>query len=189
MSNKEPRYYSPGAFTKVLFEMAYMSVKFTKELKLISKKFRSDIMLAVTYVNGCRICSYVHTRELLREGATKEQLKPLLEGSFADLDTNETTALIFAQHYADTRGEYDPEAFYTVKKQYGKDVAIGILATVKLIMFGNLNGIAFGNLWDRIRFRKIKNPNILTDLYNAFSPIVLLPLFLIASLFRRKQEY
>jgi len=189
VSYKEPRYYSPLAFTKILFEMAYMSVKYKKELKLISKKFRSNIMLAVTYVNGCRICSYVHTKTLLQEGVTNEQLKPLLEGTFTNLDTEETSALIFAQHYADARGQYDSEAFRTVKKQYGDDVAMGILASVKLIMFGNVNGIALGNIWDRIRLKKAKKTNILTELYNAFSPILLLPVFLFINIFRRKLAF
>ncbi len=181
----EPRYFSPAQFNRILFDMAGMAVKHKKQLKLISKKFRSDIMLAVTWVNGCRVCSYFHTQVLLKEGVSSAELKPLLEGTFGDFDSEETTALLFAQHYADTGGNYEAETFNQVKKQYGEEKAIGILATVKMIMFGNVNGIALGNLWDRIRFRKVKYGKILTDLYNAFSPVVLLPVFLVISVFRK----
>lgn len=183
----EPRYFSPTQFNRILFDMAYMAVKYKKQLKLISKKFRSDIMLAVTWVNGCRVCSYYHTQVLLKEGVSEDEMKPLLEGTFGDFDTDETTALLFAQHYADTGGDYDGEAFDEVKRKYGEDKAFGILATVKMIMFGNVNGIALGNLWDRIRFRKVKQGKFFTDLYNAFSPVVLLPVFMGSNLFREKK--
>ncbi len=189
MTATEPRYYSPKAFTRILFDMAFMLVKYKRQIKLISKKFRSDIMLAVTYVNGCRVCSYYHTQVLLKEGATGAELKPLLDGTFADLDTEETAALIFAQHYADARGEYDPEAFVTIKEYYGDETAVGILAAVKMIMFGNVNGIALGNLWDRLHFRKPGNSKLLTDLYNAFSPVVLFPILLAANIFRKPLEF
>ncbi len=184
MPISEPRYFSPFQFNRILFDMAYMAVKHKKQLKLISKKFRSDIMLAVTWVNGCRVCSYYHTQVLLKEGISSDELKLLLEGTFGDFDSEETTALLFAQYYADTGGTYEAEAFEQLKKQYGEEKAIGILATVKMIMFGNVNGIALGNLWDRMRFRKVKHGSFFTDLYNAFSPVVLLPVFLVISVFR-----
>ncbi len=186
MPANEPRIYSPAAFIRILLDMSHMAVKHGRQIKLISKKFRSHIMLAVTYVNGCRVCSYYHTQVLLKEGASPDDIKPLLEGTFDDLETDETTALLFAQHYADTRGVYDPEAYRALQTVYGEEVSTGILGTIKMIMFGNVNGIALGNLWDRLRLKKTVKSSLFYDLFNGLSPVILVPVFMAVSALRRK---
>ena len=45
---------------------------------LISPDFRERLMLAVTAVNGCRYCSYAHTRAALKGGLSREEISGLL---------------------------------------------------------------------------------------------------------------
>ncbi|MBN2877181.1 MAG: carboxymuconolactone decarboxylase family protein [Bacilli bacterium] len=187
MKYNEPRYFSAKTFNHTILEATYMMVKHHKELGLINKKFRSNIMLAVTYVNGCKLCSYYHTNVLIKSGASEEELKSMLDGSFKELESNETKALLFAEHYADVNGLYDPETFDALIKYYGKEIAIGILASIKLIMFGNMNGISWGNLWQWIRFRKPPNAKFWNDLYIAISPVFLMPAGILINLFRKKK--
>ncbi len=186
---KDNRFFSVKQATSILFDATYMMAKYGKFLKKISKKFRSNIMLAVTNVNGCRYCSYYHTQELIKEGATTEEMQALMDGSFKDIEAHETLALVFAQHYADADGNYDKDAFKKVVEYYGKDTAYGIMATIKLIMFGNMNGISIGNLVDRIKFKKPSNSKFFTDLYNGLFAYVLLFIFLIINLFRKRKEF
>jgi len=68
-------------------------------------------MLAVTRVNGCRYCSWFHTRVAIKEGISKTEIHSLLGGKFEDADEDEMLALIYAQHYADTVGSIYGIAF------------------------------------------------------------------------------
>ena len=189
MKDLEPRYFTLKEYVKVLYDATYMMTKYKQYLKLIDSKFNSNIMLAVTYVNGCKICSYYHTKELLKSGASDEELKSMLDGSFKDLKKEDTKALLFAEHYADAKGDYDKESFSKLIDEYGKDMAYGIMATIKLIMFGNISGISLGNMKERFKFKKPQNSKPLTDLSILLSTIILMPLFIIISLFRKRKEF
>lgn len=120
------------------------------------------------------LCSYYHTQELIKGGASRDEMKLLLDGAFSEVDSEKVLALTFAQHYADAGGAYDKSVFTKVVDHYGKDTAYGIMAATKLIMVGSLNGISLGNLWDRIRFRKPAHAKLLTDLNNGLFAYLLL---------------
>lgn len=183
---KEPRYFTPKQFNKIAFEASHAIVKYRKYMKLIDKQFRSQIMLAVSQVNSCGICSYLHTKNYLKSGATDEELEFLLVG---DYNKEEALALLFAQHYAETLGDYDKETLDKVVDHYDKDKTLGILASIKIIMFGNTNGIAITNLGKRLTFRRVKNSKFLTELYNGLLAYLIFPIFLIINLFKKRKPY
>jgi len=72
--------------------------------KVMSSEFIERIMLAVTEVNGCEVCSYAHTKIALEQGMSEEEIGKLLSGDTEDIPAEEAPAIFFAQHYADTRG-------------------------------------------------------------------------------------
>jgi len=185
----EARYFTVKQFNRITYGAAHVIVKYRKYMRLIDKVFRSQIMVAVSSVNKCRVCSYVHTKGLIKSGISNEELKDILDGSFENLTEEISLALIFAQHYADQVGKYDQEAFNKIIDYYGKEYAYGIMTTIKIIMFGNTNGIALTNLSNRLRFKKVKNAKFLTDLYNGFAGYVLLPFFIIINLFTKKKTF
>jgi nucleoside-specific outer membrane channel protein Tsx len=117
------------------------------------------------------------------------ELKSLLEGNYDEVDPYQVKALLFAEHYADVTGDYDSNAFDTIKQYYGNEIAIGILASIKLIMFGNMNGISLGNILNRVRFKKISNSRFFTDIYNGIIAYLLVPIMIFINLFRSRIEY
>ena len=90
------------ALYKGLRTMKYMMRN--KKSKQIDQNFIERIMLAVTQVNGCEICSYGHTKLALEQGMSNKEIQMLLSGNTEGIPSEEATAIFFAQHYADNRG-------------------------------------------------------------------------------------
>ena len=118
----------------------------SRRMVILSKAFTEKIMLAVTQVNGCRYCSWFHTRVALKEGISKTEIHNLLGGEFEGVDEDELLALLYAQHYADTGGKPEEESRENLYEAYGKERARGIEASIKAITVGNIYGIVFGSL-------------------------------------------
>lgn len=106
----------------------------------ISPEFRERIMLAVTSVNVCRYCSFMHTLLARKEGLPSEEVRELLEGAVGPAPDEETEALLFAQHWAETRGVPELEARQKLVDTYGEDKARAIEVAIRAIMFGNYTG-------------------------------------------------
>ena len=54
-------------------------------------------MLAVTAVNGCRYCSYYHTKQALKSGITAKEINSLLAGDVANCPQDEAVAVAYGQ--------------------------------------------------------------------------------------------
>lgn len=184
---KEPRYFTIKQFNRITFRAAHALVKLRKERKMLPKSLQKQIMLAVSEVNSCRVCSYVHTKSLLKEGATQEELDLLFKDNFSNLTAKEAHALLFAEHYADTLGKYDTETITVLRRYYTAQEVAGIIATIRIIMFGNANGINLTNFVNRFRFKRNKNSKLGTELYNGFFAYILFPLFLLINIFVPKR--
>lgn len=184
--NTNSRIFTIKEFFGIFDQAVYAATKYRSELKLISKNFESHIMLAVSEVNGCRICSYVHTKHALETGTSKEELTQFLSGNLDAVDKDEAAALLFSQHYADEHGEFHAEAFQRVIDTYGSSKAYGILATIKMIMFGNALGITQGFFTDRFKGKRNPDSKLWNELSVLLSPIVLLPIGLVKNSFKKK---
>lgn len=146
--------------------------------KLISTHLQERLMLAVTEVNGCGVCSYAHTKWALEAGMKKEEIDNLLSGDLKDAPEEELNAILFAQHYADMRGEVDKNMWNLLIKEYGKVKAMGILATIKMIMAGNALGIPYSSFTDRF---KGKTGSDLSLGYEISVLLLMIPMFLTAA--------
>lgn len=122
--------------------------------------FMERIMLAVTEVNGCALCSYYHTRVSLEHGMSAGEIKSMLGGEFADAPEAELPAILFAQHYADTRGKPSKLAWERVLEVYGETGAYGVLAATRMIMMGNAFGIVWGSFFSRFRGKADPRSNL-----------------------------
>lgn len=76
----------------------------TKKNKILSDQLIERIMLAVTEVNGCAFCSYAHTKMALETGIKDKEIQNMLMGINDDVPKKEMAAVVFGQHYADSRG-------------------------------------------------------------------------------------
>jgi AhpD family alkylhydroperoxidase len=146
---------------------------------MMSKAFQERIMLAVTYVNGCRYCSYFHTSLALKEGMSRDEIQHLLSGEFSDAPAAEVVALAFAQHYAETTGYYDTDAYQRVVDEYGAQLARYIRASIRMIMFGNVYGLMFDALQSRLRGKPFPGSTLWQELGGVFGIIVFIPAILI----------
>ncbi len=117
--------------------------------ELISPALQERLMLAVTAVNGCRYCSYFHTKQALKSGITAEEISHLLAGDVADCPGNEAVAVAYAQHWAESDGHPDPEAVQRLQQTYGHERTEAIHSILRMIRMGNL----LGNSWDYLIYR------------------------------------
>lgn len=106
-------------------------------------------MLAVTVVDGCRYCSYFHTKRALKSGITAEEISNLLSGDVANCPQDEAVAVIYAQHWAESDAHPDPEAVKRLQQTYGGEKAEAIHLMLRMIRMGNL----LGNSWDYLIYR------------------------------------
>ena len=118
---------------------------------VLDKQFKERIMLAVTEVHSCDMCSYAHTKLALSSGMTNDEIKKLLTGDLTSAPEDELKAIMFAQHYAESRGNPDNDSWVSVVREYGRDKSIAILGSIRDIMVGNSLGIPLGSLKNRIK--------------------------------------
>ncbi len=117
--------------------------------RLISATFRERLMLAVTAVYGCRYCSYLHAKQGLKSGLEQEEAAALLSGSLETCPPEETVALLYAQHWAESNANPDAEALRKLEDTYGTEKAKAINLLLRMVRVGNLAG----NLWDYFLYR------------------------------------
>lgn len=182
------RIFDIQEFWRITDMAMFSAIRRHRQLALIDRNFRSHIMLAVTEVNGCKYCSYLHTKQALASGSSAEQLTAFSCGKLDLLDPQQVPALLFAQHYADVSGSFDEEAYASIEKEYGVDRAQGILAAIRMISFGNANGIALTLLMDRLKGIRYEDSRFLTDLTVFVGPVLMIPVLLIRNLFPRRMD-
>lgn len=169
--------YSTGEFYTVLYN-GLRTMKHLKQAKkdgLLGQEFIERIMLAVTEVNGCEMCSYAHTNWALEAGLSGEEIEQLLAGSADGTPPDELPAILFAQHYADKKGHADKEAWERVMELYGPDKALGILGAVREIMIGNVYGAVASAFSSRFKGKPYKNSNVFKEVGMLLSILVLFP--------------
>jgi AhpD family alkylhydroperoxidase len=151
MKFKKRTYKNPCAFFKDLWFLTKNSGKIRKTMKsgIISPEFRERLMLAVTAVNGCKYCSYYHSKQALKTGLTQEEIDLLLAGSIANCPEDEEIALIYAQYWAEANARPDADAVSKLIEVYGDEKAEAIDIVLHMIRLGNLSG----NTWDYFLYR------------------------------------
>jgi AhpD family alkylhydroperoxidase len=155
---------------------------------LMSPALRERLMMAVTEVNGCAMCSWYHVRVALETGLEAEEIHRMLAGELRDVPDAEITAVLFARHYADTRGKPDSAAWDKLKTQYGKDAALAMLGAIRGIMLGNAIGIPAGSLLRRFgvkRFRTDPRSTLFYELAVLLSGVVFMPIALLHAIAAR----
>jgi len=151
---------------------AALHAAFSKARKEIDGEFQERIMFAVTEVNGCEVCSYYHTQVALEKGMTEEEIQMLLSGNYETIPTDESTAILFAQHYADTRGFPSEKSWEKLIETYGKAKADQILSYIQIMMMGNVMGIPLSAFKNRLKGNPTENSNLAYELLMMVLPIV-----------------
>jgi AhpD family alkylhydroperoxidase len=180
----EKRIYRPRTLIADLKEMlTHMDdLRAAARADRVDRAFAERIMLAVTEVNGCRYCSYGHTRAALHAGVTEEELQSLKIGDFDSLPDEQRVALLFAQHYAEQGGHPDPEARERLVATYGEETASDILAYIRMITLGNLLGNTFDAILSRFAGRPAEDSSLLSEIAVLLLVVLFVPLGLVIAL-------
>jgi AhpD family alkylhydroperoxidase len=120
-----------------------------KSKRLLSPAFQERLMLAVTSVEGCRYCSYFHSKLALKGGINQEEIGQLLSGDFNNCPEEEALAILYAQHWAESNACPDKEAAERLEETYGPERTEAINLMLRMIRLGNL----LGNTWDYLLYR------------------------------------
>ncbi len=128
-------------------------------------------------MNQCAMCAYGHTKMALESGAGQCGNQAMLGGMTESVPQAELAGVLFAQHYADSRGLPAPETWARLCEAYGRDLALGILGAVRMIMFGNAYGIAFGAIGARFKGKPDPRSGVL---YEAAMAAGVIPFALVA---------
>jgi len=176
------RVYGIKDFYSILEEAvnSFTILRKARKKNILSKQFEERIMLAVTEVNGCEMCSYYHTKEALKSGMSEKDIQNMLQGELGEIPEEESVAIFFAQHYAESSANPDAEAWQRVVEFYGEEKAEMILAYIKVIMMGNVYGLAAGSFLNRFKGVQVnKRSSIGLELSILLSVIIFFPVLFI----------
>ena len=144
--------------------------------KLVDIDLLKRLQLAVTEVNGCPACSYAHTKMALQQGMSGEEISSFLSGGNDYIKPEEAKAIMFAQHFADTRGYPKKYAYDAVIEEYGKKEARIMLSSVQIMITGNMYGIPFSAFQSRLKGKPYKESSLFFELGMLIAGVLLLPI-------------
>ena len=152
--------------------------------KLVDRHFVERLQLAVTEVNGCAACSYQHTQMALKQGMSNEEISSFLSGGNNFTKPEEAKAIMFAQHFADSRGFPKKYAYDSIIKEYGKKEASSILSASQLMIAGNMYGLPFSAFLSRLQGKPYKDSTLFYELGMLIFGILCLPIAIIHGFLR-----
>ena len=171
------RIYTPKAFFGFVSDMVdhLGDVRDAHKGDRVSAAFRERLMLAVTQVNGCRYCSYGHTQFALKAGISQQEIQSLLHGEMGAVPAEETVALVFAQHYAESAGQPDAVAYQRLLDTYGLDTSRDILALIRTITVGNAYGNSLDAFLSRLKGKPFSDSRLRQELAIVVGVVFALP--------------
>ncbi len=181
------RLYPMREFWRLLEDLLTSSrdMRGARKKGLLTSQFGERIMMAVTEVNGCRYCSYFHTKVALQAGLERDEILATLAGDFAHAPREELAALCYAQHYAESGGKLDADANHSLMDEYGPERGRAILGYIRAIMVGNAWGNAFDSLLFRLRGKPTHGMTLAGELGVLLGPIGMMPLIVLGRVLRR----
>lgn len=163
-------------------------VRRERKRKLVNKQFKERIMLAVTEVNGCELCSFMHTKFSLSAGMDINEIRKILNGNLEDICDEELIAVLYGQHYADSKENPSTESVERLDEVYGVDKANMIKGFTHVITFTNSFGITMNLLKNRLLFRRDLRSNFINELLIVLSSMLVFPIMVLGNLFMNKES-
>ena len=177
----DKRIFNYGLFLK---DFGFLLKNFPKLIgafrnKEISKAFMEKIMTVVTAVNGCTYCTWFHSKQAISSGLTEEEVVNMLNLQFqADASEEEMAALLYAQNFAETNRNPDPELTEKLFETYGDRTAKHIQLLIRVIFFANLQGNTFDAFLSRLKGLKAKQSNVIFEFFFfIFNIPILCPMY------------
>ena len=168
----------------VYLPRAMLEMLGNKKSKLVAADFSKRLQLAVTEVNGCDICSYGHAKMALRQGMSGKEISSFLSGDGHFVKPEEAKAIMFAQHYADSRGNPKKYAYDTLVNEYGIKKTHIILSIIQTMTIGNMFGIPFSAFQSRLEGKPYKDSSLFFEVGILFLGFLILPIAIVHGILR-----
>ncbi len=165
--------------TTVFAPRAMLKLIRNNQSNLVDKKFVERLQLTVTEVNGCALCSYGHAKMALRQGMGSEEIKSFLSGGNNFIKIEEAKAIMFAQHFADSRGYPKKYTYDAIVKEYGKEKAQILLSATQMMIVGNMYGIPLSAFLSRLNGKPYKDSSLFYELKMQILSFLFLPIAII----------
>lgn len=124
--------------------------------ELLTDAFRERLMLAVTEVNQCSYCRTFHVGQARKAGISPEEITKYLKGTIPDdIPEDQKLAVCYAQHWAESDAQPDPEFEDQVREAYGEKGFQAISIVLRMIWMGNLMGNTADYVLYRLSFGKL----------------------------------
>lgn len=162
--------------------LSFLFLKLFKKKNGMNFKFKERIMLAVTEVNGCTMCSYVHTKLATKAGLSSSDIKEILAGDLEGVPKEEALGVLFAKDYAFNKEKVDQTFYQKLVETYGKRRARSILGVTHVITMTNGMGVSLDLLKQTLTFKHVKGSNVLNELLIPLTTMILFPVFLILNI-------
>ncbi|MBH0128938.1 hypothetical protein [Salinibacterium sp. NK8237] len=182
-SMRANRRFSLRDIYQITHDATLTSRYFRNFRKTVGEKRTSRIMLAVTEVNGCAICAYGHAKFALDAGIDSNEVRNLLGGVTQGAPDRELAGIGFAQHYADTEGHPDEDAWDQLVQLYGREEALGVLGATRMMMWGNAVGIPLSSLRARLKGSPHPGSSVAYEMGTILGAWVVVPVAVIRALF------
>lgn len=112
----------------------------------------------------------------LRQGMSEEEISSFLSGGDQFIKAEEAKAILFAQHFADSRGYPKKYAYDSIAKDYGNKEADIMLSAVQIMLAGNIYGIPYSAFQSRLKGKPYKESSLFYELGMLAAGILLLPI-------------
>lgn len=144
----------------------------------ISKTFNERLNLAISQVNGCKLCSYAHTKLALRSGIKQKEVKYILTGGLDQAPREELEALLFAQHYAESKGHPDANIVNKFQAAYSNDEVSDIMSVIYFMTITNLQGNTIEALTLRLKGRAVESSTLGREIAVILNVVKIVPVLL-----------
>jgi len=121
-----------------LFALMKAMPAHTDKKQTVNPALAEKIRLAVSGVTGCVNCSYLHARYALEKGVNDAEIVRLLNGELGHFPENESVALLYGQHWAETGGHPDAGVRSGVAAYYGEEKTKNIETVIRVLYTGNM---------------------------------------------------
>ena len=158
---------------------------FTSQQK--PKQLFEKIVMVTDAVNGCIYCSWLDAKLAMKSGISEAEIKNMLQLQFhTDAAEYELHALLFAQHYAETNRQPDPDMTQKLVDDYGETTARDILLAIRAVTFGNLYFNTWAAIISRFKGQPAENSNVIFELvYFLLNIVIILPFIILRKLDRK----
>lgn len=182
-------------FKSLVVDMGFLAASMPRAAAMsrnekISKAFIEKVMTVVTVINGCMYCSWFHARQAVESGLTANEVHNLFNLQFeTDASEFELPALLYAQHYAETNRQPQPEMTEKLRVFYGEETASQILLIIRMITFGNLSGNTWDAIVSRLRGNPAKNSSVLFEaFFFLLTWYAMIPMMMLSRDYRQKRQ-